>query len=248
MNIKLLIDLHKNTERQGPGGTNETIKALDFIQLNKNREYNIADIGCGIGAQTLTLAENSNAKIVAVDLSAAFLDELKISIQKRNLNHRIKTQVASMDNLPFQNEEFDIIWSEGAVYNMGFEHGIRYWKQFLKQGGYLAVSEISWITDWRPKEVETYWKNEYAEIGTISEKTAIIEKNGYCPVAHFVLPESCWLDNYYKPREKHFSDFLARHDDSEAAKQMVEETKREMELYERYKKYFSYGFYVARKL
>ena len=29
-----------------------------------------------------------------------------------------------MDALPFENEELDLIWSEGAIYNIGFEKGV----------------------------------------------------------------------------------------------------------------------------
>ena len=46
-----------------------------------------------------------------------------------------------MDNLPFQNEELDLIWSEGAIYNIGFERGMNEWNKYLKKGGFIAVSE-----------------------------------------------------------------------------------------------------------
>ena len=46
-----------------------------------------------------------------------------------------------MDQLPFHREELDLIWSEGAIYNIGFERGLKEWKEFLKPGGYVAISE-----------------------------------------------------------------------------------------------------------
>ncbi len=45
--IELIIDLHKNSERQGQGSENETLKALDFMHLPNDRKIKIADIGCG---------------------------------------------------------------------------------------------------------------------------------------------------------------------------------------------------------
>jgi hypothetical protein len=39
---------------------------------------------------------------------------------------------------------------------MGFEQGVAYWKRFLKPGGILAVSEITWLTATRPKAIEAH--------------------------------------------------------------------------------------------
>ena len=126
--IELIIDLHKNSERQGPGSEEETLKALEFIKLPKQKHLKIADIGCGSGGQTITLARNINGQITAVDLFPEFLDELKEKSEKLGLKENIMALEKSMDDLPFKNEEFDIIWSEGAIYNIGFENGIKKWR------------------------------------------------------------------------------------------------------------------------
>jgi len=60
--------------------------------------------------------------------------------------------VGSMDNLSFQNEELDLIWSEGAIYNIGFERGINEWRKFLKPGGFIVVSEASDFADPSPNQ------------------------------------------------------------------------------------------------
>ena len=152
------------------------------------------------------------------------------------------------DKLPFDNDELDIIWSEGAIYNIGFETGIKMWKKFLKPNGYLAVSEITWTTNSRPKEIEEYWNREYPEIDTASNKIKILEKNGYSPLGYFILPQNSWIDNYYKPIEKRFAAFLEKHNNSEMARLIVEENKEEIRKYKKYKVYYSYGFYIAKKL
>jgi len=153
-----------------------------------------------------------------------------------------------MDELPFENETFDLIWSEGAIYNMGFESGVKSWKAFLKTGGYIALSEITWLTRERPSEIEDHWRKEYPEIGTALSKLKVLEDNGFAPVGYFYLGKDCWLDNYYRPMENRFQEFLRRQGNSALARSIVEAERQEIELYEKYKDYFSYGFYVARKL
>jgi ubiquinone/menaquinone biosynthesis C-methylase UbiE len=245
---QLLIDLHKGAKRQGPGGDKETEKAIGLAMLDPSVPLRIADIGCGTGSSAILLAGLLNARITAVDFLQDFLEALERRSENIGLSEKIRTLKCSMDNLPFGDEEYDVIWSEGAIYNIGFEKGVKDWKRFLKTGGTLVVSEITWLTAGRPSEIQEYWKNEYPEIDTASSKIDILEKNGYSPVAYFVLPEHCWLDNYYRPMQDGFEAFLKRNDNSERAQAIVNAEKKEIALYEKYKDHYSYGVYIARKL
>jgi SAM-dependent methyltransferase len=153
-----------------------------------------------------------------------------------------------MDALPFEEGKFDVIWSEGAVYNMGFEAGISSWSRFLKPGGKLILSEITWLRATRPAELQSYWATEYPEIDVASAKIGLLERHGYGPEAYFVLPVHCWLENYYRPLQSRFHAFLARHGHSDQAKAVVEAEHHEIALYDKYRDYYSYGVYVAKKV
>lgn len=246
--LELLVDFYKNTERQGPGSSLETIKALSFMNISKDQKLKVADIGCGSGGQTITLAKNIEGQIIAVDLFPVFLDELNVRAKELGFQEKINTIEKSMEDLPFDNDELDIIWSEGAIYNIGFEAGIKKWKNYLKSGGFLAVSEITWITNSRPQEIEEFWNEEYPEIDTASNKIRILEENGYSLIGYFILSQNSWIDNYYKPLEKRFSAFLEKHNNSEIARNIVEEQKEEIRKYQKFKDYYSYGFYIAKKI
>ena len=245
--LELLIDLHKNTSRQGPGSEADSQRALDILNLPNDRPLKVADIGCGTGASTLALAGRLNCEITAIDYSTEFLNTLRNRAIQMGLNEKIKVEQGSMTELPFDSDSLDLIWSEGAVYIMGFEKGVKYWKQFLKPGGYLAVSEITWITNNRPKEVEEYWKEAYPEIGTAGEKIRVLEENGFGLSGYFYLPPDSWIESYYKDLETEFSSFLKRHDHSDQVRKVVTESKEEIALYMENQQYYSYGFYIAKK-
>lgn len=245
--FELLVDLHKGANRQGPGGDAETEKAIGLAGIDRDALLKIADIGCGTGASTLTLARLLNAKITAVDFLQAFIDVLGVRANGEGVEDKIAPLCASMENLPFNDEEFDVIWSEGAIYNIGFEKGIADWKRYLKPGGLLVASEITWLTSSRPSELQGHWNNEYPEIDTASAKIKALEQSGYTPIGYFPLPDHCWLDNYYDPMRKSFDAFMSRNKDSEDARVIVDAERHEIELYEKYKAYFSYGVYIARK-
>ena len=246
--FQLLVDLHKRAKRQGPGGDVETRKAIGLAMLDPSTPLKAADIGCGTGASTIQLARLLNAKITAIDFLPEFIEVLKGNAENEGLSKKINPLVCSMENLQFDDEEYDVIWSEGAIYNIGFEKGINDWRRFLKPGGVLVVSEITWTTSDRPFEIQKYWEAEYPEIDTASSKINILEKNGYSPVAYFVLPERCWLENYYRPLQNSFAEFIVRNANNENAQAIVEAEKKEIFLYEKFKKHYSYGVYIARKL
>ena len=150
-------------------------------------------MGCGSGGQTVTLAQNINGQIIAVDLCPEFLKELNAKSRELELTDKIVTLEKSMNDLPFRKEEFDVIWSEGAIYNIGFASGIRKWKDYLKIGGYLAVSELTWITDSRPRELEDFWRKEYPEVDTAPNKIKLRENENYTLMGYFYLNQNSWI-------------------------------------------------------
>lgn len=244
--LELIIEFHKDNERQGPGSDETTLKALSYIPL-LNEKTKILDIGCGTGSQTITLAKNTATQITAVDMLPQFLETLIRKAKENNLLDRITAKEMLMGNLTFDKNSFDVIWSEGAIYNIGFEKGLSLWRNYLKDNGYIAVSEISWLTDTRPEEIEKYWVNAYPEIDTIENKLSVIEKCGYTSVAHFALDDRCWTDNYYQPILERSEAFLKKYNYADEVKEFVEAGKIEADMYNRFKDYYSYVFYIAKK-
>lgn len=246
--FELLGEYYSMLERQGPGSPETTLKALRFVEA-QHPIVRIADIGSGTGAHTLLLAEHlPGSQITALDLFPVFIEQLNTNAAQAGLQDQVKGIVGNMEDLSFEPDSLDLIWSEGAIYNIGFERGIREWLPFLKKGGYLAVSEISWLTQERPAEIQEYWDNAYPEMHTISTKVAQMEAAGYAPKAAFVIPESCWTDHYYTPQIAVREAFLEKHPGNSAAQAFVESEQAEAVLYERFKPYYGYVFYIGQKV
>ncbi|MDD4921248.1 MAG: class I SAM-dependent methyltransferase [Bacteroidales bacterium] len=245
--FNLICEYFSNVERQGPGSPEVTIKALGFID-HLTGESCIADIGCGTGGQTMVLAQHVPGHITGIDLFPTFIDLFNQNAGKLNLQDRIKGVIGSMDNLPFQNEELDLIWSEGAIYNIGFERGLNEWRKFLKTGGYIAVTEASWFTEERPAEIETFWQDAYPEIDTIPNKVAQLQKAGYMPVATFILPENCWTEHFYALQAAIQEAFLEKHAGNKTAEDLIANERHEAQLYEKYKAFYGYVFYIGKKI
>lgn len=244
--FNLICEFFSNMERQGPGSPEVTLQALSFID-NLTDQSLIADIGCGTGGQTMVLAQHTPGRITALDLFPDFINILNRNARQLDLQDRVKGIVGSMDNLPFRNEELDLIWSEGAIYNIGFERGLNEWRKYLKTGGYVAVSESAWFTEERPAEIHNFWMDIYPEIDTIPNKIAQIQKAGYIPVATFILPTTCWTEHYHNPQISVQEAFLSKYPGNKTVEEFIEFQRREAALYSKYKEYYGYVFFIAKK-
>ena len=244
---RLIREYFSSVERQGPGSPQVTLQALGFVD-NLTENSLIADIGCGTGGQTMILGQNAPGKITGIDLSSEYIKKLNKNAEQLNLQNKVKGIVGSMDNLPFRKEEFDLIWSEGAIYNIGFERGLKEWRKFMKRGGYIAITENTWFTMERPAEIQKFWQKAYPEIDTISNKVAQMQKAGFMPVATFVLPENCWTEHFYPPLVAAREIFLRKYAGNKAAEDFIKYEQYVTELYYKYKSYFGYAFYIGKRI
>ncbi len=243
----LLIEVHAGLERQGPGSPEMTVKALSFLD-GLGELPRVADLGCGTGGQTMVLAQHLKGNITGLDLSPDFIRIFNENAAKRNLQGRVKGLVGSMDALPFQKEEFDLVWSEGAIDGVGFEKGLRHWHTFLKKGGYVAVSCPSWFTAGHPAEVETFWLDAGSGLDTVPHNISALQNCGYRFVAAFALPENCWTEHYFAPREAAEKALLEKYAGSSVARAYWENDEIETALYAKYKQHYGYAFYIGKKI
>jgi len=246
--LDLLIDLHLRNDRLAPGGDAETRRALELTGLDPSAPLEVADVGCGTGASTLILAGELKSRVTAIDAAAPFVQRLEERAARAGLANRISAQVGQMEALPFHESQLDLLWSEGAIYNIGFARGLRAWRPFLRPGGVIAVSELTWTTAKRPSDIEQHWVSEYPGIATASSNLATLEQEGYRPLAMFFLPPRCWVENYYAPLRSGFDSFLERHEHSDAAVRMIRAEQSEIRLYEEQGAWYGYAFYIASKV
>jgi cyclopropane fatty-acyl-phospholipid synthase-like methyltransferase len=204
----------------------------------------ILDVGCGPGMQTVALAKLSGGQIIALDFHEPFLEQLKEAIKKADLEDQVKAVKGDMRNMKFDDGSFDIIWSEGAIYIIGFEKGLRKWRRMLTPNGYVVVSELSWLKKDTPKKAKDYMIQMYPAIKTIEGNIEIIQNSGYRLVGSFVLLSKSWWDNYYTPIETKLLSMKAKYKDDEEALRVIAYEETEIEMFRKYSDYYGYAFYI----
>lgn len=242
------FEIHKDIPREGPGDNESTYKALKMVE-GLSDDSKILDVGCGPGMQTMELAKNTKGTIIALDIFDHFLKYLNKKAIENNLQDKIKTIKGSMFELEkyFEKEAFNLIWSEGAIYIMGFERALEIWKEFIKPEGHLVVSEVSWLKEDIPKELVNFWSSEYPEMKTIDSNLSIIKQKGYNIVDFFTIPEISWWENYYTPLQKRIQFLEKEHKYDIKWQEVLSSNKKEIEMYRKYNEYYGYVFYIMKK-
>jgi len=241
--IRALIELHRGLERQGPGDTNYSnyiISQLPDLPSN----LCIADIGCGAGAGTLILADKFRAKVRAVDFSREFLDELINRAKQRGLEHLVEVIECDMGSLDWKPETIDLLWSEGAAYNLTFKGALKAWRPLMAANGIAVISEMSYFTGEVPESLRVYWQNAYPTIGTESENSEIINSSGFEVLGIHRLPSKAWWDNYYEPLRKNIESF--KNSDDDIMQLVISETEKEIKIFEEYEEFYGYSFYIMK--
>ena len=243
--MEVFWKLHQGLPKQGPGSDESTRRALALVpELPPAPE--ILDLGCGPGRQSLVLARETGGHVTAVDLLSPFLEQLDQRAQAAQLADRIATVQASMDDLPNRDESFDLLWSEGAIYNIGFGNGLRAWRRLLRQGASLAVSEATWLTDDAPERIQSFWDTHYPAMQSHEANELAVAEAGYRLLGSFVLPEAAWWEDYYAPIDERIAALRKeRNDDGWVT--ALEAAEEESSIVRDCDSSFGYVFYVMQK-
>lgn len=239
------VELYGSLPRGGPGNNASTRKAFEMMD-GLPPEPRILDIGCGPGMQTIELLRVSHGIVVAFDLLPEMITRVRKAAEDVELADRLETLQADMNEMAFEPSSFDVIWSEGAIYFLGFEKGLGKVKEFVKSGGYVGMSEAVWLKPDPPREVVDFWK-EYPEIDTVERKLEIISRLGFENVGHFILPASSWTEFYYDPLAKRIPEYEEKWKGIPEAEDVLEEARTEISVFGKYSEYYSYAFFVMRK-
>lgn len=232
--------------RGGPGDNASTRKAFNYLKNLPPNPY-ILDIGCGPGMQTLELARISKGTIIALDNYQPFLDVLQKNMVIQGLEKQISITNQSMLEMDFQDGTFDVIWSEGALYIMGFQHGVQRCRRLLKEKGYLVVTEAVLFTKNIPQPLKKFWDEMYPVINDIPGNISLIHHEGFNVVTHFHLPMSSWTNEFYIPMAERLRELRKKYKDNDAALLVFDQFDEEITIYNKYSDYFGYEFFVMQK-
>ncbi len=236
----------------GPGDTETTRELVERLRPALPTTPRIADFGCGAGASTLVLADClPGSRILALDLHAPFVERLRSTARGLGLDDAVSAVVGDMAQPPRLDGvtgEFDLIWSESAIYNIGRARAYTAWRPLLKPGGWLVFSDIVWQPEpgARSKEAAEFWSMEYPAMTTVAGVVNELDDAGFAPLDPVLADRRAW-SNYYEPLRERLRRLSGQEDSSPALKTVIAELEHETGIYDSAGGEVAIAFFIARR-
>ncbi len=245
---EIFFEVYENLPRQGPGNRACAARVLGLCR-DLPPSAAILDLGCGVGGQTLQLAGLvPSGSIVAIDSHAPSIARLRAAIAERGLAQRVSAIVGDMASPGQLLGSFDLVWSEGALYNIGLRNALRVCHDLLRHGGYLAFTDAVWRKENPPPAVKAGFELDYPTMGWVDDDVAAIRECGFDLVGHFTLPDEAWWDDFYTPMETRIAEVRGKYSDDVEATAILDQLAEEPRMHRRYSDFYAYEFFVVRRL
>jgi len=245
MNAPNPVDLlFGDMDKLSPG--DDSLSLYVLRSLPEHRFEVVVDAGCGAGRQTFVLANELKTPIHAVDSYQPFLDRLRQRTKEKGVAQLVRTHCMDMKDIPSVFPTIDLLWAEGAAYNVGFANALATWASAIRPDGFAVVSELCWLREDKiPDAVTEFFRSGYPEMQSVQQNIATAEEAGYKLFNTYTLPKETWMKGYYdilEPRAKS----LLNHSDV-AVRDFAVETLKEIETFQISEDSYGYVFYILQR-
>lgn len=231
-------------EKLGPGDNAHTLHVLRLLPRQDFRV--VVDAGCGSGRQTLVLAQALGNLVHAVDSHLPFLDDLARRAEAKQIRELVQTHCMDIKDIPEVFPNINLLWSEGAAYNIGFANALSIWAPAIAPGDFAVVSELSWLQqESAPIAVRDFFRSGYPDMRSVQQNEELVTRAGFKLLGTHTLPRDSWVEGYYDvlaPRAK----ALLGHP-VPSVREFAADTIREIEAFEQSKDSYGYVFFILQR-
>lgn len=186
MNYNQIIGIIKETNRP-PGGKNTVFEIINRTKINEKSK--VLEIGTSTGFTSMEISRFIRCSITAIDINEDSLAEAKSRADREGYD-KINFIKADVNNLPFKNEEFDLI-IVGNIFSLVLDKDRSFGEcmRVCKRDGFVAatpmyylekpskdiIQQVSkaigvniipqykkdWINSFTNSESELYWSKDF---------------------------------------------------------------------------------------
>jgi ubiquinone/menaquinone biosynthesis C-methylase UbiE len=119
-----------------------TVRLAELVGFSGSER--VLDVGSGLGGPSRFLAWSYGCYVSGVDLTTEFVRVAEMLTERTGLVGRVDYRRGSALDLPFEEQSFDVVWSQNAAMNIADRDRLyREMRRVLKPGGKLALQEVA---------------------------------------------------------------------------------------------------------
>jgi ubiquinone/menaquinone biosynthesis C-methylase UbiE len=235
------------------GGLKATKELIESCHIKKDTY--VLDVGCGVGVTSCYLAKNYGCKVVGVDISEMMIYRANERRKREHVEDRVEFRVADVQNLPFENDIFDVVISESVItFVKDKQRAVNECVRVTKPGGYIGLNEETWMK-MPPQEIVEYYYRTWdikAETLTSDNWKELLRKSGLKDIVVRTYKFKSSLNEYIDELRFYIKDYpgmlyraLFLYIKSPAFRKYTKG--RYTSLPKNFFEYLGYGIYVGRK-
>jgi len=187
-----------------PAGIECTLAAARFAGINPASR--VLDMGCGYGEGACNLACEFRCRVTAIDISRENIEFAKEHAVSRNVSHLVSLKSQDILTADFSKEPFELILAEGGVLSfISRRKGLELASQWLTTRGWLAFSDLTFLSDKVPDEVRGIFDDQKYHYESESSYRTLVSEAGFDVCFMSLVPRSGW-DNYYAHMARRLED------------------------------------------
>jgi SAM-dependent methyltransferase len=134
------------------GGQTATDQLVELCQIDTSTH--VLDVGCGVGITPCNLVRSIGCQVLGVDLRPSMIRRARERSVKQHLKGRLGFAIADAHHLPFRDDHFDVALAESVFsFVPGKSRAVRECVRVLKPGGFLGITEPTWMETPPPRLV-----------------------------------------------------------------------------------------------
>ena len=141
---QLTVDDLAPIDELHPLGREATANLASLLIMYNNLQptSHVLDVGSGIGGPSRYLASKYGCRVTGLDLVEEYCRVADSLAKRVKLDNLLTYRQGDATQMPFDNETFDVVWTQHASMNIADKHKL-YSEMYrvLKHGGKLAVNE-----------------------------------------------------------------------------------------------------------
>jgi arsenite methyltransferase len=144
------------------GSMEATRELVELCRIGNGQH--VLDVGCGVGATPCYLAKAVDCRVVGVDLVDKMVEQSRQRAKAEGVEDRVEFRVADAQKLPFEDNLFDAVIMESV--NVFFDdkgQAMREYIRVAKPGGYVGMTEMTWLKPPSPELEDTFKRMVYAQ-------------------------------------------------------------------------------------